>query len=273
MLRFSLLLLLCALCAQPLCAQKASAPAPKAVTGTILLDSKKMPDAKALLAALRNDWKLRTDSSTTADKTIVFNHNGLTVMLAYLDYPADRDELAAAARLSWLWKTAAADIAKHQAQVVVSVLGPESRVLDLYATLTKTLAAALQHSPSIGVFMNSQYLLLPKDFYLSSARTLLKDKTLPVYCWVYFGMMEEGEASSGYTYGLRDFGLEEMEIVKAAAPVAETHALLLDAAASVIQYHIKLQSGQPFTTIEGTKVTPQKGKAAFVDGETFQLTF
>lgn len=273
MYRFSSLLLLCFLLTQSAFAQKSSSPTPKAVTGTILLDTKKMPDAKTLLTALRNDWKLRTDSSSTADKTIVFNHAGLTVMLAYLDYPANRDELAAAARLSWLWKTAAADVARHQAQVVVTVLGTDNRTLDLFSTLTKTLAAALQNSGSIGVFMNSQYLLLPKDFYLVSSRALLKDKALPVYCWVYFGMMEEGTVSSGYTYGLREFGLEEMEIVKATGSAAETHAVLLDAATSVIQYHMKLQSGVPFTTLEGTKITPTKGKAAFVDGDTFQLTF
>lgn len=273
--------LLCLVTLQHVFSQKTeTAPSvAKVVTGTILLSAKKAPDAKALLAALKSDWKLRTDSSTISDKTLVFNSSGATVMLAYLDYPADPAEVAAAARLSWLWKNAAAEASKHPAQMVISVLGADNRTLDLYKLFSKVAAATLQQTSALGVFMNTQYLLLPKDFYLASARTLLNDSALPVYCWTYFGIMDETvpagtEAlSSGYTYGLRDFGLEEMEIVKAKGTAAETHAVLFDAATSVIQYNTHLKDGQQFTTIEGSKITARKGKAAFVDGETFQLSF
>ena len=280
-------LLLCLLVSQHVFSQKTeaapSAPSPKVVTGTILLSTKKAPDAKALLAALKADWKLRTDSSTATDKTLVFSSGGATVMLAYLDYPANPAEIAAAARLSWLWKNAAAEASKHPAQVVISVLGTDNHTLDLYKLFTKVAAATLQSTAAIGTFMNTQYLLLPKDFYLSSARTLLNDNALPVYCWTYFGIMEEGlpagasaqegVVSSGYTYGLRDFGLEEMEIVKAKGSASETHATLFDAASSVIQYNTRLQDGQQFTTLEGAKLTARKSKAAFVDGDTFKLSW
>lgn len=266
------ILLLCLLVSQHVFSQTTEVP-PKVVTGTILLSTKKAPDAKALLAALKADWKLRTDSSSSSDKTLVFSSGNATVMLAYLDYPVNPAEIAAAARLSWLWKNAAAEASKHQAQVVISVLGADNRTLDLYKLFTKVAAATLQNTAAIGTFINSQYLLLPKDFYLTSARTLLNDNALPVYCWTYFGIMEEGEVSSGYTYGLRDFGLEEMEIVKAKGSASEIHAALFDAASSVIQYNTRLQDGQQFTTIEGTKLTARKSKAAFVDGDTFKLSF
>ncbi len=267
------ILLLCLLVSQHVFSQQTQTTSPKVVTGTILLSSKKAPDAKALLAALKADWKLRTDSSSITDKTLVFSSGNATVMLAYLDYPANPAEIAAAARLSWLWKNAAAEASKHQAQVVISILGTDNHTLDLYKLFSKVVAATLQNTASLGAFMNSQYLLLPKDFYLASARTLLNDNALPVYCWTYFGIMEENEVSSGYTYGLRDFGLEEMEIVKAKGSASEIHATLFDAASSVIQYNTRLQDGQQFTTIEGTKLTVRKSKAAFVDGDTFKLSF
>jgi len=249
-----------------------SAP-PKVVTGAILLSDKKGPEAKALLASLKTDWKLRADSSTAADKTIVFSSGGATVMIAYLDYPVNPAEISASARLSWLWKNAAAEASRHTAQVVISVIGADNHTLDLYKIFTKTAAAVLQNTPAIGVYMNSQYLLLTKDFYLSSAHNLLNENVLPVYCWAYFGIMEEGGQSSGYTYGLRDFGLEEMEIVKMQGSASEIHAVLYDAATSVIQYNTHLQEGQPFTTIEGSKLKVRKSKAEFVDGETFKLEF
>jgi len=157
--------------------------------------------------------------------------------------------------------------------VVISVIGSNAHTLDLYKTFTKVAAGVLEHTTASGAYMNSQYLLLPKEFYLTSARNLLKDKNLPVYCWVYMGIMEEATQCSGYTYGLRDFGLEEMEIVKATGSASEIHAVLFDAATSVIQYDTHLQDGQQFTTIEGSKLNVKKSKAAFIDGETFKLEF
>ncbi len=247
----------------------------KVVTGTILLNNKVAPDSKVLLNSLKNTWKLRTDSVNVSDKTVVFSTGTETVMIAWLDYPAPAAEVQAAARLSWLWRNAKQEAALHQSQVVVSIIGSDKKALELYKIFTKTAAAVLENSPqSSGVFMNTQYLILSKDFYLAAARGALNDKALPMYCWVYFGMMdEENQKSSGYTYGLREFGLEEIEIEHANGPAADTHAALLDVATSIVQYNTQLKDNQVFTTIEGLKVSVKKGKAAFVDGETFKLQY
>jgi Domain of unknown function (DUF4261) len=246
----------------------------KVVTGTILLNNKVAPDAKILLNNLKGAWKLRTDSANVSDKTVVFSTGTETVMIAWLDYPAPAAEVQAAARLSWLWKNAKQEAALHQSQVVISVIGSEKKAVELYKIFTKTAAAVLENTQSSGVFMNSQYLILSKDFYLAAARNTLNDKALPMYCWVYFGMMdEENQKSSGYTYGLREFGLEELEIEHANGTTADTHAVLFDVATSIVLYNTQLKENQVFTTIEGLKVTVRKGKAAFVDGETFKLQY
>jgi hypothetical protein len=246
----------------------------KVVTGTILINNKVAPDSKTLLNSLKSTWKLRTDSVNVSEKTLVFSTGTETVMIAWLDYPAPTAEVQAAARLSWLWRNAKQEAALHQSQVVVSIIGSEKKPVELYKIFTKTAGAVLETTQSSGVFMNSQYLILSKDFYLSAARSTLNDKALPMYCWIYFGMMdEENQKSSGYTYGLREFGLEELEIEHANGPAADTHAVLLDVATSIVQYNTQLKENQVFTTIEGLKVTVKKGKAAFVDGETFKLQY
>lgn len=233
-----------------LSAQKTTEP--KVVTATILLNTKTTPDEKALVQGLKNAWKVKVEAEKSADKTLVFNTaGGATVMIAYLDYPAAPDEVGAAARLSWLWQGAQAETGKHQAQVIISVIGTENQTLELYKILTQTAAATLENSRSVGVFMSSQYLLLSKDYFLAAARNMVQNQTIPLYCWVYFG---RPGGNNGFTYGLQEFGLSELEIVNSARAEAEVHSTLYDAAMSLVKYNTRLQDGQAVTTEEGAKI-------------------
>lgn len=242
------------------------------VSGTVLLQEKSMPDAKNLLNALKITWKLKADSVNIGDKTIVFNTiGGATVMVAYLEYPAAPDETGAAARLSWLWKTAAQDCAKHQAQVVISVIGPANRSLELHKIFTQTAAALLEITRAPGIFMEGQYLLLSNGYYTAAARNMVQNQTIPLYCWVYFGRPGNG---NGFTYGLSEFGLPEMEIVNSAHQEAEVHATLYDAAMSVVKYNLHVQDGQTITTEEGTKCVAHLNKGAYLeDKKVLQLDY
>ncbi|MDX1912780.1 MAG: DUF4261 domain-containing protein [Saprospiraceae bacterium] len=225
---------------------------PKVVTATVLLHSKTTPDEKALLQSLKNTWKVKVEGEKSADKTLVFNTSGgATVMIAYLDYPAAPDEVGAAARLSWLWQGAQTETGKHQAQVIISVIGTENQTLELYKILTQSVAATLENSRAAGVFMSSQYLLLSKDYFLAAARNMVQNQTIPLYCWVYFG---RPGGSNGFTYGLQEFGMSELEIVNSARTEAEVHSTLYDAAMSLVKYNTRLQDGQAVTTEEGAKI-------------------
>ena len=240
----------------------------KVVTGSVLLNEKTAPDFKALLSTLKTDWKFRTDSVTTNAKTLVFTTPGAMITLAYLDYPVAPGEINAAANLSWLWHTAAQEAGRHQAQVVISIIGSPSRVLDLYKMFTRVAGGVLESTRSSGIYMNNQYLLLSKGFYTAAAHNLLTNNSLPVYCWVHFGTAEVNGKSSGYTFGLQGFGLPEMEIVQSAHPAAEVHAVLYDAAATVVEYDTKVRDGQTLTTREEQQLPVKMSASAVLEGQT-----
>lgn len=241
------------------------------VSGIVMVNDKKPLDAKSLIATLKNDWKVKADSINIADKTIVFSAPGATVMIAQLNYPADPIEIRAAAQLSWLWSTAAEEALRHQSQVVISVMGNASKSLELHQLFTKVAAAVLESSHSSGVYMGSQYLLISKGFYSAAAHNMLDNQTLPVYCWVYFGRPGD---SGGYTFGMSDFGLKEMEIVKSEHSDAEVHATLYEAASSVIKYNSRPLNGESVITEEGTKIPVKFAKGAFLEGQqVLQLAY
>lgn len=250
--------------------KKETPPAQKVVSGTVLLNDKTAPDAMTLLATLKKDWKLQTDSSSVAEKTIVFSSPGATVMIAYLDYPASPAEIGTAARISWLWKNAD-EALRHQSQVVISVIGKSNKTMELYQLFTKVTAGVLENTNSCGVYIGSQYLLLSKGFYTAAARNMRDNQTVPLYCWAYFGMAQEKDLNSGYTFGLQEFGLLEMEVVNSKQSMADVHSMLYDAALTVLKYNSQLQDGQTLTTVEGQKLKVRLSKAAFQEGETLKL--
>lgn len=268
-------LLLLSLFVAPSCvfAHPANAPESKVVTGSVLLDQKTPLDAKGLLAALKTDWKIKTDSANIGDKTIVFSAPGATIMIAYLDYPVAPAEIKAAAQISWLWTKAAAEAGRHQAQVVISVISSNGKMLEAYKLFTKVAACVLEQRTASGVYMNNQYLLVPKGFYTAAAHNLSTNQVLPVYCWVYFGIQQEKDKSGGYTYGLQEFGAKEMEIANSKHQMQDVQAALYDAALYVIQSNVVITNGQSIPVSGDQKITVRLSKAVYIDGETWKLDF
>lgn len=245
--------------------------AQQVVSGIIMVNDNAHLDTKALLGNLNADWKVKTDSVNSTDKTLVFSTNGATVMVSQLHYPADPIEIRAAAQLSWMWRAAVEEALPHQSQVLISVIGGADKSLELYQLFTKVAGALLENTNSCGVFMNSQYLLIPKGFYSAAAHNMLDNQTLPIYCWIYFGMPGDG---GGYTFGMEEFGLREMEIVKSSSNNVDVHATLYDAAASVLKYNSRPTEGEFIVTEEGTKIPVRLSKGVFLEGhQVLQLQF
>lgn len=269
------ILLLLSLFMAPFCAFAAgnNPNESKVVTGSVLLDQKTPLDAKVLLAALKTDWKIRTDSANTGEKTIVFSAPGATIMIAYLDYPVAPAEIKAAAQISWLWTKAAAEASRHQAQAVISVIASNGKMLEAYKLFTKVAACVLEQRSASGVYMNNQYLLVPKGFYTAAAHNLLSNQTLPVYCWVYFGIQQEKGKSGGYTYGLHEFGAKEMEIANSTHQLQDVQAALYDAALYVIQNNAIITNGQTIPVQGEQKITVRLSKAVYLEGDTWKLEF
>jgi hypothetical protein len=71
----------------------------------------------------------------------------------------------------------------------------------------------------------------------------------------------------GYTFGLQEFGLTEMEISDPAQSDASVHATLYDAVMSVVKYNTRLSDGQSVTTEEGQKIPVRLTKAMFIEGQ------
>jgi len=246
-------------------AQKPAAADNKAVSGIVLLNEKAPLNFSALTESIKKDWGIRLDSSSQSGKNLVLYTTGATIMLAYQDYPAAPVEIKSAAEGAWMWSAARTEAPKHQAQVVVTVVGALNKPVQLYKLYTRAAAAVLDNSRSCGVYLPGQYLLQSKAFFLQAARSL-DQTTLPLYCWVYFGMFEDDGKTCAYTYGLTEFGMTDLEIVKSDHTMQEAHAVLYDAAKDALQNNRSLQDGSVIETLEKQKYTLTLAKSPYLDG-------
>lgn len=244
----------------------------KIINATVLLRENKAPESKVFPQNLKNNWKVSTDNVSVSEKTILVNTpQGMTLIIAQLPYPAPVDEIGVAARLSWLWPNAWEEVKHHQSQWVITVAGSPSQSNEMYQLLTLAVAAALESSNAAGVYMNSKYLLLPSDFFSAAARNMAQNQTIPLYCWIYFGRPGGG---NGFTIGMEEFGLREMEIAGSEQSEAEVHATLYDAALSVIKHGTKLEDGQSVVTEEGAKIPVFLRKSTLLqEKEVLQLDY
>ena len=238
----------------------------KVVTGTVLVNDRTPLDFKTFTTALKTDWGVRVDSVNQAEKTLVVYTPAATVMLANMDYPAPVADIRAAAEAAWLWQNASEEAPRHQSQVVISVIGSTTKPVDLYKLFTRVAAAVLDNTRSCGIYMNSQYVLQSKGFYLQAARNL-NEKALPIYCWVFFGMLKQDGGNSAYTYGMKEFGLPDLEIVKSQHSLQEVHAVLHDIVRDALQFNTRLQDGSVVETLEGKKITLKLNNSTFLEGQ------
>jgi hypothetical protein len=143
----------------------------------------------------------------------------------------------------------------------------------LYKLFTKSTGAALEKTNASGVYMNSQYLLLEKGFYQAAATNLRTNpKALPVYCWIYFGLLGEENNNGSFTFGLSEFGLPEMEISGSQHSVEDVHATLVEAVQTVINYNMQLKDGQNLETSYGP-LPVSIGKSAFMEGNAVSIKY
>ncbi|TNE64499.1 MAG: DUF4261 domain-containing protein [Bacteroidetes bacterium] len=268
--RFPLFLLLCY--SSLLHAQQTGTDDNKVVSGIVLLNANTPVDLPQLATAIEKDWKVRLDSSKVNGKTLVLFTTNATIMLANLDYPASPGEIRSAAEGAWMWPTARDEAPRHQSQVVISVIGSTSKPVYLYQLFTRAAAAVLDNSNACGVYMSTQLVLQSKSFFLQSARNL-DQLVLPVYCWVYFGMFQDGGASCAYTYGLTEFGMPDLEIVKSSHTLQEAHAVLYDAVKDALQNKKPLEDGSVIETLEGQKITLELSKSVYLSGETLKVGY
>jgi hypothetical protein len=228
-------------------------------------------DLEAVVADLKNYWKVEISDISGDGQTATMNINGVLVALASMPAPIPTKEIENIAPHNYLWKTALEDCKAHQCHAIVTVLSSKDvPVLERYKILTQLNASVLRTSKGIGIYQGTQTLLFSKEIYLDFANFLLEDQ-LPIQLWIYIGLVGSEAGSSIYTFGLKDFNKMELEVLDSTMEKMDLYDLLLAIVGYVVEQDMILQDGETigFSAKQKIKITASKGK--FLEGETLKL--
>lgn len=223
---------------------------------------------------LKEDWDI-TFSDEIKDGAVVFEVEGRKVACSLLPNPVPNNEAEACAKNNMLWKDAAEETAKHAAHVMVAVMDsddPEIRdVLDANILFCKVASSMLKLKNTIGIYKNPT--VFERKFYIDVAENIKKG-AVPIPIMLHIGIyLTRDTLLRGFTYGLRAFGREEIEVIDSTAQPQELFNFLLAISDYVITQEVDLKDGETIGFTEDQKLPITVSDAVSIDGKSVKIGF
>ena len=234
----------------------------------VLLSKAKWNSAK-LAADLKSDWGIENDPNNVSDEAVVIKTDDATLCVAHMGFPVPGGEAEEYARFNYLWTDAEKVARKHKSHLMATVLTDKLTDFEAAKLLTKLVCSCLKQKYVTGVF-NDAAVVSPSQ-YVKFAQPLLDDK-FPVGNWVWLGIAEHDGKSGFYTWGLRDFGKEEIEMFgDEDSDINEMYSRLFNIVSYVMNDDVTLKPGETIGYTEDERLPITLSKGWVISGETLKI--
>lgn len=246
--------------------------------GFVLLNTAEC-DLEQIKANLLNDWNIHCspdeeedeDQSSEKDGTLVFEVDGFMLAASFVDAPIPDGEAEYYAQANYMWKEAVEVTQTHVAQIILAVFTRSGSPLDSGRLYTKLAASCLKLPNAIGIYTSGT--VYQPEFFLDMAEVMKHDDMFPLLNLVYFGLVGTETGISGYTYGLRAFGKDEIEILDSQAEPAELRNFLIDISGYIVEEDVTLRDGETIGFSAEQKLPITRSEGVYLDGETLKIKF
>ncbi|OJJ19240.1 hypothetical protein BKI52_20730 [marine bacterium AO1-C] len=242
----------------------------KTVLGMVALEQAIFPDVSKLITIIEEDWQLSASSSNydiQDNNAVVLQIQDQIVALMFLEVPIPWEDIEPVCRSAYYWPQASETLKKQQAHVIVSIMS-DSSALEKYQLLTKVITAVLKLTPALAVYQGMQSLILSPERYLEES-DLLRNNSLPISLWVYFGLFtEEDETISGYTYGLNEFDKMELEVNQSNQTLTDIYGFLYNISHYLLAYDPVLKDGETIGMTAEQKVMMTHRSSRYLEETT-----
>lgn len=214
----------------------------------------------------------RNSSFDTQNNTFVHYIDDTMITVALMPLPVANNQALDACKNSFDWDDAC-DIAKnHKAHVLIVVSGNVDEAIDFGVLQVLICSCALKQKHATAIFTLGT--LIKPDIYISEAVKSVRNRQIPLLNMVYFGLYKKTEQiTCGYTYGLYNFGKQEIEIIDSKKPIFDVFSCLTKVSSYLLSQNQTLVDGEMIgiTLDEKLKVTLSKGVAVLSD--TFKIEY
>lgn len=236
-----------------------------------LFANNKYMDVNQVIDYLTSYWGAAISDIEISADTSSFKIDDETVAIAFLEFPIPKEDIEGTAQYAYNWPSAIKDLENHTGHAIVTILSSPNASLNRFAAFTKVLHAILQTSESVGIYNGTQSLLIPKSQYIAYAEELENGK-LPAMLWVYVGLRRVPKGNSAYTYGLKLFNKNEIEIIESQQPIEELFDFLVNLTTYIINSDVTLKQGETVGLTMEQKIPVTISPAVFVEGQSIKLS-
>ena len=221
---------------------------------------------------LKEDWGIEFQEDPK-DGATVFRVDDLMAACSLMPNPVPEHEAEECAKNNVLWEHAEKEVAKHGAHMLLAVMD-HGQPLEQALLLCKLASSAMKLKNAIGFYQNPT--VYEKDFYVKNAE-IIKNGDLPmpilIYSHMYLSQAPQGSMLNGFTFGLRRFGKEEIEVLETNAQPHELFSFLMSISEYALTSDEELKDGDTIGFSEDEKLPITLSDAVNFDGKSLKIGF
>lgn len=245
----------------------------KNFVSTVLLSSAEW-DPECLLADLSEDWNVYLTDVKIKDNVMVGNHGLDLVSVSMISSPVPDGEAEYYARYCRAWPEAENEVRKHVAHLLIAVMFDDtvegSELIECAELWTKVIASALKQEHALAAY--SDGMVSKPETYISVAENM-RSGMLPILDWVCFERYTHDGLDGIYTYGLRKFGYDEIEVY-AKADCNDIFDFVLILVEYVLGYNVTLRDGETIGfEDDGQRLAIKRSRGIAIDGYTLKIEY
>lgn len=234
--------------------------------GFVLMAAEEM-DWAAFYANMKKDWGMELTVEPNAENAVVFDWEDMLVAVSFI--PAFIPEAMDNVKNNVFWEGGAELVQQHTGHVVVAIMrAGDAMTQSLMYTMVAS--SLLKLEGAIGIYQAPT--VLPADYFVMVAESI-REETLPVPTWIYYGLYPDGDRFSGYTCGMTYFGLDEIEVIQSKSEPVDIYDFLMDVTYYVIDNEVVLNDGETLGFSEEQTFTVTRSPGVAVNGDSIKIAF
>ncbi len=237
------------------------------IVGFVLLERDDC-DFDLFIRNMKNEWDIEIEERPE-EGNLFFEVNGMQVVCAHIAAPVPDREVEENAKLNILWREAEQVTSRHQSQIIVSVLNA-TNAIEGHVLFTQTASALLQLDHALAIYMAP--LVVEASQYVETSRGIKHDE-LPVSLWIFIGLFQNAVGASAYTYGLRNFGKEELEIIQSSESLSDVFEMMFMTTTYVVENDVTLHDGETLGFSAEQKLSISLSKGVATEGNSLKIGF
>lgn len=229
-------------------------------------------DKEQLIRNLKEEWGIEAveDENDKREDSLVFDVGDMIAAVSLMPAPIPDGEAETNAQNNYMWSEAVEAAKVHKAHIMIAIIGKEENLLERGKLFVKILACCCKQQGALGVYTSG---VVFAPWYYEKFANIMKEDGLPVYNWIWIGLYRSEKGISGYTYGMVEFGKDEMEVLDADADPNDLRDFIYSLAGYVLAYDVTLNDGETIGFSANDKHAITYSEGVSLPGMTLKIEY